>query len=526
MHNDIEEPEVPPNLSRSDRERLAVLLGSILLIALCSITYELIIGTLSSYLLGNSVYQFSIIIGLYMSAMGVGSFLSRYVTKNLLEAFFWVEIGVGILGGLSATALFGLFVFSPYFQWFIWLWTFAIGVLVGLEIPLLTRYVRRYAALRHALANVLSWDYIGALAGSLAFPLVLLPQLGLLNTAAAVGVINLAVAGLGIWFFRDEITGKTRLMGAFFIALAGLIGILLTSTTFESFLDRRMFADTVIHKEVTKYQNLTITAWNNDVRLYINNNIQFSSADEYRYHEALVLPAMAAKPDAKRVAILGGGDGLVVRQLQAFPEVEEIVMVDLDPRMTELASEHAALKRVNNFAMEDPRLRVIHDDAMAWLQATPEQFDVIIIDLPDPNNESLAKLYSVEFYRLIRNHLAENGVAVTQSTSAYYSVRAFWSINRSIEMAFCGDRCKELNLLPYHVWVPSFGDWGFNLVSKTPLKPEAWVFGDHAKFMTRENFQTALYFPPDLARQDVKPNRLIEPVLMDYYMRDWRRFHP
>lgn len=527
MNDDSAEDLPVPPLDREAQSRLAVLMGSILLIALCSITYELIIGTLSSYLLGNSVYQFSIIIGLYMSAMGVGSFLSRYIRHNLLEAFFWVEIGVGILGGLSATVLFGIFVFSPYFQWFIWGWTFLIGILVGLEIPLLTRYVRRYSELRFALANVLSWDYIGALAGSVAFPLLLLPRLGLLNTAAAVGLINLAVAAAGLAFFRKEIKGWLPLATVIVISTVGLFGVLLKSTDFERFLDQRMFADTVIYKEQTPYQNLTITAWNKDVRLYINNNIQFSSADEFRYHEALVIPAMAAKPDARNVVILGGGDGLIVRQLKHFPNIQRIVMVDLDPRMTQLAKTHPALSRVNENAMEDPRLEVINDDAMAWLQSTPEQFDVIFIDLPDPNNESLAKLYSVEFYRLVRQHLKPRGIAVTQSTSVYYSTRAFWSIHTSMESSFCPEQdCTSTYVVPYHVWVPSFGDWGFNLASTSPLDPGSWKFPTHVQYMTPEAFAASLYFSLDIAETDVKPNRLIEPILLEYYMRDWRRFHP
>lgn len=522
-----DEPDIPDTLDPEARRRLAVLLGSILLIALCSITYELIIGTLSSYLLGNSVLQFSVIIGLYMSAMGVGSFLSRFIKTDLLLAFFWVEIGVGVLGGFSAAALFGIFVFSPYFQWFIWIWTFAIGILVGLEIPLLARYVRRYSELRNALSNVLSWDYIGALAGSLAFPLLLLPRLGLLNTAAAVGIINLLVAFCGIIVFRNEIKRPAPIMFVTIVSGLALTGLLLKSADFERFLDRRLFSDTVVYKEQTPYQKLTVTAWNNDIRLYINNNIQFSSADEFRYHEALVVPAMAANPNAKNVAILGGGDGLISRQLLKYPDIERIVMVDLDPRMTELAAEHPALKRVNQGAMEDPRLNVINDDAMAWLQSRPELFDVIFIDLPDPNNEGIAKLYSVEFYRLVRQHLAEGGVAVTQSTSVYYSNRSFWSIHVSMEASFCPEGvCDQVHVVPYHVWVPSFGDWGFNLASTTPLDPTRWDFPKDVEYMTQQTFANSLYFTPDIAEPVVKPNRLIEPVILDYYMRDWQQFHP
>ena len=529
-----EEEGEAPELSGPMRVRMAILLGSILLIAICSITYELIIGTLSSYLLGNSVYQFSLVIGLYLSAMGIGSYLSRYVRKNLLESFFWVELGVGLCGGTCAALLFGIFTFSPYFQVAIWVVTIVIGTLVGLEIPLLMRYIRRYAYLRDAIANVLSWDYIGALAGSIAFPLLLLPGLGLLNTAAVIGLINVAVALFGVWTFRDELRHAKRLAVAGVLTAALLVTLFFTSGAYERFLDKRLFVDPVIYQEQTPYQKLTMTAFKDDIRLFINGNIQFSSKDEYRYHEALVHPVMAAAGGpggrgVRDVLILGGGDGLAVRQLQAYPDVESIVMVDLDPRMTEIGAEHPVLRRLNEGAMEDPRLEVVNADAMSWIKDTDRRFDAIIIDLPDPNNESLAKLYSNAFYRLIRRTLRPHGAMVTQSSSVYYSPRAFWSIHRTLEDAFCpesGCDPQAPNVVPMHVWVPSFGDWGFNLASARPLRPESWEIEVPTRFLDEETLATAMHFPPDLAERDVEINRLIEPVLLTYYLRDWQSYNP
>ena len=545
LEHKAEERELPPSaeeleareeeeesIELDDRARfhIRVLLLSILLVALCSITYELIIGTVSSYLLGNSVYQFSLTIGLYMSAMGVGSYLSKFIKRNLLENFFWVELSVGVLGGISSALLFGVFTFTPYFQPAMWAITLGIGTLVGLEIPLLTRYVRRYAHLREALANVLSWDYIGALLGSLAFPLLLLPVLGLLNSAAVVGLINVAVAGMGLYAFRKELKNRATLTIGVVLAAILLGSIFFTSGAYERFLDKRLFQDPVVYREQTPYQKLTMTAWRGkDFRLYINGNIQFSSVDEYRYHEALVHVPMSLVPDVRKVLILGGGDGLVVKQIRDhYPKVEEIVMVDLDPRMTELAKTHPTLRRINGGSMDDKRLEVVNDDAMNYVMDTKKQFDVIIIDLPDPNNESLSKLYSVEFYRLIRNRLQDNGVMVTQSSAVYFAPNSFWSIHRTIEAAFCPDEkgCagQEQHVVPYHTWIPSFGDWGFNLASKNPLEPAKWkVDVPEAKYVDTEGLVAMLHFPRDVSEREVKINRLIEPVLLTYYINDWHK---
>ncbi len=513
------------------RFRIRFLLASILLVALCSITYELIIGTVSSYLLGNSVYQFSLTIGLYMSAMGVGSYLSKFIEERLLERFFWVELGVGILGGTCSALLFGVFAIdADYFEPLMWVLTLSIGVLVGLEIPLLTRHIRNYAQLRVALANVLSWDYIGSLVGSLAFPLLLLPTLGLLNSAAIIGMINIAVAAAGLYAFRDELERKRRLILGAVLSFVVLAGLFASSNTYDKYLDKRLFQDPVVYSEQTRYQKLTLTAWRSrDYRLFINGNIQFSSMDEYRYHEALTHLPMSLVPDVKNVLILGGGDGLVVRQLKKWPKVEAITMVDLDPRMTALAQKHPLLRRLNEDAMDDPRLKVVNDDAMNFLMNTKIAYDVILIDLPDPNNESLSKLYSNAFYRLVRNRLSDDGVMVTQSTSTYFAPNAFWSIHRTIEDAFCpndGVCARDAqHVIPYHVWVPSFSDWGFNLASKKPLRPTEWKIKVPTKFFDDQVLGASLVFPRDIAERDVKINRLTTPVLLTYYLSDWHSYN-
>src|SRR5207244_1213992 len=124
-------------------------------------------------------------------------------------------------------------------------------------------------------------------------------------------------------------------------------------------------------------------------------------------------------------------DGLGVREALKWPDVRHVTLVDLDPAMTELGRTYPALVRQNAGALNDPRVTVVHTDAHRFLETSTERYGVIIADLPDPNGDALAKLYSVEFYRLARRRLARGGVFVTQATSPYFSREAYWCVVRS-----------------------------------------------------------------------------------------------
>lgn len=533
QHDDEQDP--PDDGSRALHGRIVTLLVSILLISLCGIVYELIVATVSSYFLGNSVLEFSLTIGLFMSAMGLGSFVSRFFRRNLLGAFLTVEILIGLVGGLAGPMLFAVFALEDELFRVAQVATcIAIGMLVGLEIPLLTRYLRQFTALRVALASVLSWDYIGALVGSLAFPILLLPTLGLIGASLSVGLVNLAVALAAIYVMRKELARPwAYATGAGLVALA-LVGMLFGARGLEHYLDRQLYRDQIIYSEQTPYQKLVVTRWRDDVRLFIDGNIQFSSVDEYRYHEALVHVPMAMVTRPRAVLILGGGDGLAVREVRKWGEVvERIVLVDLDPAMTRLGAELAPLVELNGGAFEDPRLEVYNQDAMNWLEDNTDRFDVVLIDLPDPNHEALSKLYSRSFYQLVRARLADGGVMVTQSTSPYYSRRAFWCIHRTLEAAFCPvepdeeGRCPvDGQVLAYHVNVPNFGDWGFNVAATSRLPPpEQLRIPVETSFLDQGLLPGLFAFPRDEAEVDVEINRLIDPVLLHYYLDDWTQWN-
>ena len=154
---------------------------NVIIIATCGLIYELLAGTLASYVLGDSVTQFSLIIGIYLFAMGVGSWLSRFVENNIAERFIEIELAVAILGGVSAPLLFLSFASLSFFSIILYSVVFGIGTLVGLEIPLLMRILKDELDFKELVARVLALDYVGALAASILFPIFLVPTLGLVS---------------------------------------------------------------------------------------------------------------------------------------------------------------------------------------------------------------------------------------------------------------------------------------------------------------------------------------------------------
>ncbi|HEY7284947.1 MAG TPA: hypothetical protein VH497_05885, partial [Vicinamibacterales bacterium] len=161
---------------------------SILLVAACGLIYELIAGTVASYLVGDSVFQFSTVIGAYLFAMGIGSFLSRFIRKSLALQFIRIELLIAVVGGFSSSALFLAFAFTQGFQVLLYLIVLVLGTLVGLEIPLLMRLIKNRYRFQDAVSHVLTFDYIGALFASVLFPLIIVPRLGLVRAALFFGV--------------------------------------------------------------------------------------------------------------------------------------------------------------------------------------------------------------------------------------------------------------------------------------------------------------------------------------------------
>jgi len=499
---------------------------NVLLLATCGLIYELLAGTLGSYLLGDSVTQFSLVIGLYLSAMGFGAWISRHIEGNLARRFIEVELCVALVGGLSAPVLHLAFAEVESFQLVLLGFVFAIGTLVGLELPLLMRIVQEQVAFKDLVSHVLTFDYAGALLASLLFPLLLVPRLGLMRTSLCVGLGNACVALWGTWLLRQSIGRVTGLR-----VRAALVILLLTlgigqSAELVTWAESRVYADEIVLSRTSAYQRIVVTRSRAGFQLFLNGNLQFAGADEYRYHEALVHPAIAAaaqrpaplEPRApRRVLILGGGDGLALREVLAHP-VESVTLVDLDPVMTEIGAEFEPLAELNRHAFADPRVAVVNEDAMIWLETAPRDFEAAIVDFPDPNTFALGKLYTRRFFQLLRQHLAPDAALAVQATSPLFARKSYWCIVETMKAA-------GFVVRPYHVAVPSFGEWGFVLGKLQPFAaPVAPPSGVPLRFLNEPALAGMFDFSADMGPLEVEINRLDNQRLVHYYEAEWRRW--
>ena len=499
-------------------KRPPLLFLNVLIVATCGLIYELLAGTLASYVLGDSVTQFSLIIGIYLFAMGVGSWLSRFIDKGLARRFVDIELAVAILGGFSAPLLFITFARVSYFYAVLYSVVFGIGVFVGLEIPLLLRILKNQIEFKELVSRVLAFDYIGALLASILFPIFFVPRLGLIRTSLVFGMLNAAVALWGTWLLRPLIKGSiVSLRVKSVIVLALLLIGLIKANTLTSLAEDEMFADEIVYTKDTPYQRIVITRGRAGFQLFLNGHLQFSSTDEYRYHEALVHPAMLLSNNPRRVLVLGGGDGLAIREVLKHPSVQHITLVDLDPEMTRLSSRFPLLAELNKRAFEDPRVQVVNADAFIWVEDTKEPaYDAAIIDFPDPNSFALGKLYTTRFYRLLRSRLTENAAVAVQSTSPMFARNSYWCIIRTLEAA-------GFVVKPYYTAVPSFGLWGFALGRSSPFEvPRNPPPG--LKFLDDQTLAAMFTLSKDIEAVPVEINRLDNQVLVRYYEGEWKKY--
>jgi len=506
--------EAAPPLTRPG---VILLMAAAFLAAGCAVVYELLIGSTSAFFLGDSVEEFSLTIGFFLFAMGLGSWISRAVRQRLLERFVAIELWLGLTGGCSVLVLYAAFAYTGQYRYCMLALTVAIGALIGLELPLLTRILRAHGNLRSVLADVLSLDYMGSLAAALLFPYVLLPLLGSLHTAAAAGLLNAAVGvGVLIYFWRVLAPGSRRvLVGQAVLIVAILVATVVAAEPFRRVWETAFYGDRVVYTEQSPYQRIVLTQWHSDLRLFLDGHLQFSAADEYRYHESLVHPAMSLAPNRERVLIIGGGDGLSARELLKYGDVRVLDLVDLDASVTNLAQRHDRLVQLNGGSLRDPRVTVHNEDGFVFLQRLHEPYGVIIVDLPDPRLESLTKLYSVEGYRLFARHLAAGGLLVTQASSPYHARRAYWSVVATLEAA-------DYSTYPYHVMIPSFGEWGFVLAGRAPVDASGLSVAVATRFLDGAAFRGMGNFPRDMARTpDIVVNRMDRPTLARVYRDSW-----
>jgi spermidine synthase len=489
--------------------------------AACGIIYELALLTLSASLNGGGIVATSLIVAGYIAALGAGALLAKPLLAHAAIAFIAVEAALGIVGGLSAATLYTVFAFldgSVGSTWVLAAGTALIGGLVGAEVPLLMTLLQRGRTARAAdagrtLANLNAADYLGALLGGLVWPFLLLPHLGMIRGAAATGIINLAAAAVVAVFLLRRIVSPRQLLTAL-CALAAALGLLATllvrSADIETTSRQRLYADPIVAYRHTAYQEIVVTRRGNDLRLYLDGGLQFSTRDEYRYTESLVYPALGN--GARSVLVLGGGDGLAARELLRQPGIDRIVQVELDPAVIELA--RTTMREANGGSLDNPRVKVVIGDAMAWLRgASDTGFDAVIVDLPDPDTPVLGRLYSTEFYALAARALAPGGLMVVQSGSPFSTPTAFWRTVSTI-------RAAGYAVTPYHVHVPTFGDWGFALARRAanpdaaPV-PRVPADAPPLRFLNQRVLDAATVFAGDIGARPLEPSTLDNPRVVE-----------
>jgi spermidine synthase len=494
------------------------LLITAFVISTCGLVYELIAGTVASYLLGDSITQFSTVIGVYLFSMGIGSYLSRFVEKNLAFTFVRVELLIGLVGGCSATLLFLLFNHIDNFRILLYSLVSLIGILVGLEIPLLMRILQDRLDFKHLVSQVFTFDYVGALLASLLFPLVLVPYLGLIRTAFLFGLANI---GVGLWsmhIFRDRLPWQKSLKSTAYLLIVALVCGFAFSDKLMGLAEASTYQDTVIYSTSTPYQRIVITSNSKDLRLFLNGNLQFSSRDEYRYHEALIHPAMASIKEPQDILVLGGGDGLAVRELLKYPSVKTITLVDLDKKMTDLFKTQNILTSLNKNSLNDPKVQLIVNDAFIWLKSTDRKFDLAVVDFPDPSNYSLGKLYSDTFYRELKHVLKPDGLVVVQSTSPFYAKNSFWCVVNTLGSV-------GFETTPYHAYVPAFGDWGYVIGSLKPYQPPSdGQYPAGLRYVSNDTVKQMLSFAKDMMPTQSAVNKLNNQILVHLFESEWSEY--
>ncbi|MDX2468966.1 MAG: polyamine aminopropyltransferase [SAR324 cluster bacterium] len=533
---------------------------SMLVVGITGISYEYTFSKLASDILGDSIRQWAITIGLMMLFMGIGADLQKHLSDNrLVEKLILAQIALGLTGSVGPT--FSLFVFGSYHDFFT-LVHYAlisfVGFLIGLEIPLLTRINEGYLPdLKENLGLILKMDYIGSFIGALAWVYFFPQFFDLLETSYFLGLCNLGNGLILFLLFYSQIKKPWEPALLVGCSVVLIISMQAQSGSIRVALEQKLFKDPVVFSKTTPYQRLILTKKETgEVRLYINGHLQFSSSDEYIYHEFLVHPALSISPQAKRVLVLGGGDGLAVREILKYPQVEEITLIDLDPGMTDLGQTNPDLVALNGGSLKKAqvlpaqgitqgnkqlltmrgqgyfrRQKQVKDvdvwyyniDAFSFVQTIPQSYDVIILDFPDPSDINLSKLYSLEFYKALKERLTLGGLLIQQSTSPAYALEAFLMVGRTMEAA-------GLSTLALRENVPSFGQWGFWLAGHKEIYGNK---GLQEKLMTPQIPDNVQYITPELLlsaskfgkgkliSKDSRINQVLEDHLFEVYRKAW-----
>ena len=483
---------------------------------------EYVLATLASYFLGDSIVQWALTISLMLFAMGLGSRFTKQVKSNEFIWFIGIEITLSIIVSFSALIIYSIAPYTSYLGLFIYLLSFITGLLIGMELPLAIRLNQVYERIEINVSQILEKDYYGSLLGGIFFSFIGLPYLGLSYTPFVLGGVNLAVATLLVLIYHKHAIKQKSKSPSIAIVLSFVVIAIGLSHAQEiiELSEQKNYKDKVVYSEQSKYQQITITQWKDDYWLYLNGNLQLSTYDEALYHEVLVHPAMLLTPHTRKVLLLGGGDGCAARELLKYSSIESITLVDLDPAVTELAKSNLLLTQINDHSLSDDRVSVINGDGYHFMDTTHAIFDLIIIDLPDPRNVELSRLYSKEMYSICHKQLGEQGVLITQAGSPYFAHEAFYCIAKTIQSA-------GFSAIPMHNQIVTMGEWGWVLASKhlpsdhmlsilqngEPEVPTKWLNNNAL-------IQVTSFGKPYFRnkRDSIETNTFKNPILYRYYL--------
>lgn len=496
--------------------KIKVLSFAVFVAGVCSIIYELLISATATYFLGNGVTQFSILIGVYMFSMGIGAYCSKFFKEKSLDFFVGLEIALGLIGGISVPLLYFLFIYvSPaLLQTACLIIMFVIGLMTGMEVPLLT-FMNEDKEYKDNLSNFLSLDYIGGLIATLLFPFILLPFVGLFYSSLLFGIANIL---LGLWLSQRLLKRRNKTFYFGVAVLVILVGMVFSTGSMLKVWEEKIYKSPIVENIQTPYQKIVVTKNQDEVKLFLNRSIQFSSSDEHRYHEMLVHIPLLLHENPKNVLVLGGGENLASREILKHKGIERIDVVDIDSMMFHLSKTNKYILEINKKASLNPRVNMINDDAFTFLINNQGAYDVIISDLPDPSVDAIAKLYSKQFFSLAKRSLKKDGIFVTQSGEVYYSNTAFSCIKNTVNAVFPYTKT-------YQVYIPSFGFWGYTIAKNDDFDIEKHrTLPEEMKYLTDKIFVNSFEMPKDISIVETKINTIDSPIVLDYFLSDWYKW--
>lgn len=509
-------------MKNKKKEHSFILMTALFATGLSGIVAEYVLATLATYFLGDSVFQWTIVLSLMLFSMGLGSRLSKWFENNLLETFIAIELLLSILISLCALITYLIMPYTNSIWLIMYMMAVIIGLLIGMEIPLVTRINESYKSLRTNISGVMEKDYYGSLFGGLFFAFIGIRYLGLTYTPFVVGGVNFLVALFLFYTLSPIITlnHQRKLQLGFLTTAAVLMIGLFLAEPIVLYGEQSRYREKVVFTKQTPYQKITVTQWQGDYWLYLNTGKQLSTFDEWMYHEPLVHPAMKLARSHKKILIMGAGDGCAIREVLKYPDVDSIVLVDLDAEMTAIGKNHPIFKQLNQAAYFSPKLKVINADAFNYIEDNKAFYDVIIADFPDPKSVEVNRLYTKEFYQICKKRLRPHGVFITQAASPYYTTKAFRTIEKTVAAA-------GFQVVPIHNHIYTFGEWGWIIGMQEPpadrikKQLQSLHFKDiDVRWINQESMLMMTSFGRDLVKvdpEDLEINTIHNPILYRYY---------